>query len=256
MVLDDLLTELRENILHDRSDLVAGTSDRLWSDVTLVKYIDEAQRRFARRTLCITDGTTPQFTQITTVTGQSQYTLDPVVVAVKSARFDTDPLDLLRAGHSQFDTYRTPDDQFFDPLFLARVPPGKPIAWATDEETASDAKGSVGVVRLRLFPLPTPAFAGKVVRLRVCRLPKTRLTAGELTAYPEIPEDYHIPMLDYAAYLALRIVDHEMGDPARASEFLRSFEAHVTEARAEMLRKLFQPHLWGFGRSGWTWQGN
>lgn len=256
MVLDDLLTELRENILHDRSDLVAGSSDRLWSDVTLVRYIDEAQRRFARRSLCIRDATTPQFTRFLTVANQKVYTLDPAVVAVMSARFEGDTADLIRAGHSQFDTYRTPDSQFFNPAQFTTLPPGKPLAWSTDEETAADSKGSVGVVRLRLFPEPSATFAAKTISLRVCRLPKNHLTEGELDKYPEIPEDYHIPMLDYAAYLALRIVDHDMGDPPRAAEFLASFEAHITEARAEMLRKNFTPQPWGFGRGGWTWETN
>jgi hypothetical protein len=256
VVLDDLLVELRENLLHDRSDQVAGTSDRLWSDVTLVRYIDEAQRRFARRSLCIRDATIPKFTQITTVANQNYYTLDPAVVAVISARFAGDIADLKRAGHSQFDTYSTPDSYFFDPSYLSTVPPAKPLAWATDEETAADPHGSVGVVKIRLFPTPDAVHAGVIVNMRVCRLPQTRLTTGELTVYPEIPEDYHIPMLDYAAYLALRIVDHEMGDAARAAEFLKSFEAHVDEARQELLRKMFTPHAWGFGRGGWQWEGN
>lgn len=256
MILDDLLVELRENMLHDRSDLVAGTSDRLWSDVTLVKYIEEAQRRFARRSLCIIDGTTPQFARFTTVALQGTYTLDPAVVAVKSLRFDEDAFDLVRGGHSQFDTYRTPDNVLFDSAQFTILPPAKPLAWSTDEETAADSTGSFGVVRVRLFPKPSTTYAGKTISMRVARLPKVRLTAANLSVYPEIPEDYHLPMLDYAAYLALRIVDHEMGDPARASEFLNSFEAHVTEARAEMLRKNFTPHPWGFGRGGWTWTGN
>ena len=54
MNLGDLIEELRENILHDRSDRVEGSEDdQLWSDKTLVRYINEAQTRFAKKTTCL-----------------------------------------------------------------------------------------------------------------------------------------------------------------------------------------------------------
>src|ERR1700675_3251857 len=111
MNLGDLLLYLREKILHDRSDQISGTSDYLWSDTTLVRYIDEAQRRLARQTLIIRDGTTPQCCQITLVApaldplpGQVEYPMDPSVLAVLSARLAGDKADLARAGHTAFDT--------------------------------------------------------------------------------------------------------------------------------------------------------
>jgi hypothetical protein len=52
MELSDLLDELRNNILYDRSDSVSGDPDQLWSDATLVRYINEAQRRFAKSWSC------------------------------------------------------------------------------------------------------------------------------------------------------------------------------------------------------------
>jgi hypothetical protein len=271
MLLSDLLRVLREDILHDRSDRVAGAQDYLWSDTTLIGFMNEAQRRFARRSLCIRDATPSSLTQFTTVAYQENYPLDPSVVAVISARFMgngiwsggaytgslyPDKADLARAGHSQLSTYTVPDTYFFNPSELARLTPGKPMAFTTDEGTTVDSKGSRGTMLMRLYPPPDVDYAGCTVQLRICRLPQTSFTLENLDIYPEIPEDYHLPMLDYAAYLALRIVDHELGDPARAAEFLKSFEAHVDEARREMLRKLFSPELWGFGRNGWAYEGN
>src|ERR1017187_7787370 len=137
MTLDDLLQTLREDILHDRSDQIDGVSDRLWSDTTLVRYIDQAQRRFARRSLCIRDGTTDQFTKVATVAAQDEYPLDPGVVAVISARFmgngstiAADVADLARSGHAQLSTYHIPDSYFFDPSQLSQLPPGKPLVIA------------------------------------------------------------------------------------------------------------------------------
>ena len=60
-------------------------------------------------------------------------------------------------------------------------------------------------------------------------------------------------MLDWAAYLALRIVDDDAGSARRALEFRASFDQHVKEARTLVMRKLFTPVEWGFGRGGFSW---
>jgi hypothetical protein len=51
--------------------------------------------------------------------------------------------------------------------------------------------------------------------------------------------------------LALRIVDQDAGNRVRSADFAASFEAHVQDARKLVLRKLFAPTGWGFGRGGW-----
>jgi hypothetical protein len=254
MNLGDLLTELRENILHDRSDRVAGSPDYLWSDATLIRYINQAQRRFARKGLILRDSTTPDVTQVTLQTGVTEYTLHPSVLAVISARVSTDNADLARAGHSALNTYRQPDPYFFDPSQLSTLPPGKPLAYSTDETLGVDDNDSVSVPVMRVYPEPNSAYNGTVIKLRVVRLPIDDLTTNNLNAVPEIPQDHHLEMLDWAAYLALRIVDIDGGAPNRAAEFRASFEAHVKEARDAAMRKMFVPLQWGFGRNGFSWE--
>ena len=253
MRLGDLIEELRCNVLHDRSQQVSGASDYLWSDETLIRYIGEAQRRFARRSLCIRDKNTPQCCQFETVVGQDEYPLDPSVIAVLSVRMAGDKADLARAGHAALDTYHTPDAYFFDPNQLSALPDGKPLVFATDETLVENDYGSMGVVSLRLYPVIGADYGGVTATMRVIRLPLAPLTCDDLDAVPEIPRDYHLDMLDWAAYLALRVVDLDMGDPARAQEFKKAFEEHVEEARKENMRKLFAPMQFGFGRSGWSW---
>lgn len=252
MKLAELLDELRVNILNDRSDRTGGSSDYLWTDATLTRYINEAQRRFARKGLVIRDSKTADCCQITLVAGQKEYTLHPSVLAVISARYEDDNVDLARGGHSAFDTYRQPDSYYFDPSQLSSLPPGKPLAFSTDETLEADDNGSISTVVLRTYPTPTADQAGKKLLLRVVRLPLEPLKSNN--SVPEIPEDHHIEMLDWAAYLALRIVDHDAGDPARANEFRASFEDHVRRARTDAMRKLFAPTQWGFGRNGFSWE--
>ena len=252
MNLSELLNELRENILYDRSDRIAGTPDYLWSDATLTRYINQAQNRLARHGLVIRDGLSPDATEMTIRTGVTEYTLNPSVLAVISAKMPGDTADLARAGHAAFQTYKQPDPYFFDPAQLSSMPPGKPLAYGTDEYLGADDFDAVSVVTLRLYPEPTAAYDGQILRLRVVRLPLYPL--ANPTDTPEVPEEHHLEMLDWAAYLALRIVDVDGGMPARAAEFRASFEEHVKRARNTAMRKMFTPAQWGFGRNGFTWE--
>lgn len=253
MNLGDLLSELRQNILHDRSNLTSGDSDLLWSDATLVRYINEAHRRFARRSFCIRDNSNEDVTVVTLVEGQTEYALHPSVMAVMSARLTGDVTDMIRAGHTAFEVRRTPDHILWDPAAVILLPPGKPIAFSTDEAIALDDFDSASLVTLRVYPAPSAEYNGVKIRLRVVREPINDFNVNALHMVPEIPAAHHLEMLDWAAYLALRIVDRDGGDPARAKEFASSFESHVQAARSAALRKLFAPQQWGFGRTGWSW---
>ncbi len=256
MNLSNLLQELREGILNDRSDRESGTSDYLWTDATLVRYINEAQRRFAVRGLVLRDGSTDEVTRVEMVEGQDTYSLHASVLAVISARIEDQRADLTRVGHSMLSMYRPPSDAWFDPTYFTGVPAGPTLAYLTDEELRADDSDSLSSVTMRVFPPPAAAQDGQVLRLRVVRKPIEELTANVLGAVPEIPADHHIEMLDWAAYLALRIVDDDAGSPKRAEAFAASFEAHVQEARTSAMRKMFAPVPWGFGRGGFSWSSN
>ena len=256
MTLGDLLCELRGNMLRDKSDLVSGADDRLWNDETLVRYIDEAQRRLARRALVIRDSSS-SVTQFTTVVNAASYPLDPAIRAVLSVRMTGDHQDLPRAGHDAFNAYHTPDPLFFDAAMLDNMPPGKALAWGTDESILADTTGSFQAINLTVYPVIASPYDGIVGQLRVIRLPLVRLDTSNLDAVPEVPEDHHLDMLDWAAYLALRGVDTDVagaGAPQRAAEFRASFEQHCIDARKDVMRKLFTPQQWGFGRNGFSWE--
>lgn len=252
MNLGELLNELRVNILHDRSDRVSGSSDYLWEDATLINYINVAQRRFARRSLCLHDAKNTEVCQFTLVEGQTDYTLHPAIIAVVSAKLEGDTQDLRRGGHTIFSTYQQQDTFFFDVNQLAALNPDKPFAYSTDETLDEDDNGAISTVVMRMYPAPSAAYAGKKVFLRVIRLPIDRLVNPAQQC--ELPEDHQFEMLDWAAYLALRIADHDAGDAPRAENYAKSFEAHAQVARNAALRKLFAPTTWGFGRNGFSWE--
>ncbi len=255
MTLQELLDELRENILHDRSDRVAGQSDRLWSDETLIRYIDEAQRKFAREGLVIRDGSTAAATQITMVANTGEYAMHESVLAVLSGKFTTDDADLRRVGHHDLNIYLPDHYPYWDPSTYQALPAGKPLAFSTDERQAvDDSNRSMTKGVLRVYPKPSSTYAGSVLQLRVVRLPIRRLTECKLNERPELPEDYHLDMLDWAAHIALRIQDVDAGFRAASQEFAASFNMKVREARRQVMRKLFAPVGHGFGQNGWSWE--
>lgn len=257
MRLRRLLKELRENMLRDKSDQIAGASDYLWTDETLVGYIDQAQKRFAHLTECIRDAQTPQVCQFKTVTDQRLYTLDKSIIGVLSVHMDGDHADLARAGHSDLSTYHMPDTYFFDPAQLANLPPGKPLAYSTDEGIGQDDDGTYSTTLLRLYPKVSADYAGITGYLRVTRLPLLDLTCDNLDLVPEIPDLWHMSMLDWAAYLALRGPDLDVagGDAIdRSDKFAKSFQAHVDEAKAMAKKKMFTPLQWAFGRNGFSYE--
>lgn len=253
MKLSDLLSELRENILHDRSDRVAGTSDYLWTDATLIRYINEAYFRFAREGLVLWDKGNAPVTQVTLATGVTEYPLHESIMHVVSAKLTTDTGDLAVASHAPLNSYRAPNTVFFDPAQVAAWTDGKPLAYSTDEYLATTGDDARSRVVMRVYPAPTATYNGDTIDLRVIRLPIEELTAANLQARPEIPATHHIEMLDWAAYLALRIVDDDAGMPSRAKEFAKSFAAHVAEAERLVRRKLHKPVKWQFGEHGFGW---
>lgn len=255
MKFKQLLYVLRHGILHDQSNQEAGAefSDFLWSDELLTIYMNEAHRRFAVGSLCLREYKNPEVCSFMLQPYQKEYALHPSITAVISARLEGAKMDLARAGHSQFDTYRQPDNYFFNTNELQQFPPGAVVAFDTDEGMTDDDWGSLSVVNFRAYPSPKPEYIRRVW-LRVVRRPTIEFSMDQPDLVPQIPPDHHMDMLDWAAYLALRIVDRDGGDPERAAEYQAQFEKHVKEARLIAMRKMFTPMQWGFGRNGFSYE--
>lgn len=249
MKLQDLLDELRQNILNDRGTST-GDDDKLWSDATLVRYINEAQRRFAKRAFVIRDSRTTEVVNVTVREGVTEYDLHPAIIGVITAKIDGAQTDLIRVGHTVLGQYTT-QNSIILPSAFELTSPAAPMAFSTDETLVEDDEGTTAVVSMRVFPTPRAEDDGTVIKLRVIRMPLNDLKLDQLSEVPEVPADHHMEMLDWAAYLALRIADTDAGNPKRAQDYANSFEAHVVEARKLVLTRLYAPQRWGFGRGGW-----
>jgi hypothetical protein len=247
MTLGELLQELRNNILRDTSSLISGDDDRLWSDETLLRYIGDAERRFARHTLSIRDSTTPEVVRVVLREGKASYALHESVLGVISARYDTDGYDLPRSGHGIINQIEPQETLSFDPS--TAISPGRPLAYYTDETLVFSRSGRIV---LTVYPTPGADEAGKVISLRVVRLPLTDYTIDKLEQKSEIFEDYQLDVLEWAAYRAQRGNDNDAGATTSSDKHKAAFDEAVQRAIRETKRKMFSPTKVQYGAAGFS----
>ena len=255
MNLEEQLDELRYNILRDRSDLIAGDDDSLWSDETLLRYIKDGERRFARQSMILRDSTTPEVTRVVLKNAVQTYPLHPSVLAVISARY-TDasgtPYDLQRTGHAIVVQSSPIENLIFDPAdpYTSELPPGPPLAYFTDETLVWARRATV---TLSVYPVPSPTEDGTTLSIRVIRLPMTKYGLDCLDRESEIPEDYQLDVLEWAAFRAQRNWDGDAGAPTTAEQHRQAFEDAVAKATKEAKRKMYAGTQLAYGANGFTW---
>lgn len=251
MKLGEQLDELRGNILRDRSDLVVGESDSLWTDESLLRYIRDGERQFARRTLILRDGHTPQYCQITLRTGVREYTLHELVIAVISARAEGQQTDLYRSGHAMVMLPKSREILDFDTISNDTATTGAPQAIYTDETLVYASRGRVTA---SIYPIPAAADDGTIITARVVRLPKGGYALSDLDRESEIPEDYQLDVLQWAAYRAQGNHDGDAGSASSADRHKLAFDEAVAKAIKELKRKVFAGTGINYGQNGFTWE--
>jgi hypothetical protein len=230
MNLRELLDEARRNVLRDISTAVTRQNDdELWSDDALVMYIRDAEEKFAAGTLCLRDSKTAATCTITLADGVSEYLMDRRVIACYAATYNGN-IALGRTSHATRFGARgdiTPKTATREPMAT-----GEPRLFYTDRDT-----GYIG-----FYPTPGAEQVGDTVRIQVARRPLVPLSTADMTAEPEIPDEFHLDLLEWAVWRALRNHDADIdGDPnnisivmARASMHKKRFEGAMTECKRKM----------------------
>lgn len=250
MTLAEQLQELRVNILRDRSDIIAGDTDSLWSDETLLLYIKDAERRFARRTLLLRDSTTAEVTTIKIKTGVATYAAHKSVIAVLSARFGSNNFDLQRSGHALVTQARPAESLDLNTISANPTAVGAPVAYYTDETLVFARQNTITVT---VYPTPTATENNLNLSMRVIRLPMQGYSRNDLARESEIPEDYQLDVLEWAAYRAQRGYDGDAGAPTQAEQHRAAFEAAMATAVQETKRKMFANVGFQYGTNGFAW---
>ena len=248
MNLRDLLAETRGNILRDVSTAVDGrvADGALWSDDALIRYLRDAEEKFASGAMCLRDSRTPAIAQITLVAGVSEYPLDKRVIAILSAHLD----GRLELGRTSYAT-RFGAKGNITQNTASETPQtiGEPRIFYTDKDT-----GYIG-----FYPVPGDAEAGLVINLHTVRRPLNPLTKNDMAAEPEIPDEYHLDLCEWATWRALRNHDGDIdGDPnnisivmARSNAHKKRFEDAIKECKQKS-KYMHTQHVEFGVRANWS----
>lgn len=229
MNLRDLLDELRSNILRDVSSAADGRvkDGASWTDPALLRYIRDAEAKFVSQTLCLRDSRTPEITQITLISGQAEYDIDARIVSILAAQLDGRVVlgRTTWAGRFGADPAMSPNTSYTAPSES-----GQPRIYYTDRDSKA----------IGFYPTPSEQQAGKIVRLQVARMPLAPLSGMDDVS--EIPEQYHLDLVEWAAWRALRNHDPDIDGAnevlallrARTEQHRTRFEAAVAECKREV----------------------
>ena len=242
-VFGDLLEFTRRDILRD------AAKPYLWSDEALCECIAQAHDEFAERTLMLRDSTSIAASFELEV-GVDAYVLHPTVQAVLSAKIDGEPQGLIRAGAPALDGYVPPPDAvtWLEQINNGTVQDGTPKAYTTDDSVDGDDQATV----IRVYPTPALEDNGKVVKLRVARLPLVQCSMDALDEVVECNRQFLMGLCHGAAAIAYSMNDADGNDPAKADRQRAKFEEYIARGRSTVRRKMFTPLSWGFGRGGFS----
>lgn len=213
MTLDELRTHLRAVVLRDTK------IPKLWTDETLVRYLNDAADELARRTHCLLDDS-EDLSVLSYSLGVAYALLDERVVHVLKV-FDAD-------GHP------LPKRSRFKAVRLAGT--GTPREWDMASELHGERK-------LRLYPTPE---ANGTFQMLVARKPLKRMEAD--TDEPEFDEDSHLLLCYGAAAKALRNNDPEGVDMSSADDFTALWERGIADVKRNTIR-LFSSRM---QHNNWT----
>lgn len=212
MNLLELVTHLRTNILDDTGGqgvdwTVYSKTDfdsiqLRWTNEELVANINEAIRVVYRRIEPIKD-----FITIDTEIGKNVYTLPPYVLK---------PLKLKRSDGTEINEKSINEFWSLQKLDTATGP-------------LTDFFSDVKTGTIRVYPIPAKV---ENLTMMVYRRPITELNWIDNDLSPELTDLFHIPMLNYVAFLSYMKDEANTLDPKRAETFRGLFNLDFPEVSA------------------------
>ena len=201
MLRADLLTELRY-VIDDR------VKPYYWTDARLVQWLSEGQDKFCEQTGFWTDRSSYS---ITTVEGQTDYPIPSDRIVEVLSVWD---------GWRRLEVFRDRDRPYHGEEFVTATP-NAPEFYQVDGET--------GVISLY-----APPIAGVVLTLRVKRLSKVSFATDDTEL--EIPEQFHLATVEYAASKAFGDHDRELQDPVKAADHALNFKRYRVDGERQWRR--------------------
>lgn len=226
--------------LDDRTELISGDEDSLWSDTFLIRQFNEAQRRLCRRSWAIIEYGTSPAGVLTLATGKATYQYHRSILRVFDATPSSQAAMLGRTTDERIRGVGAPEGDAFDigeaAALAGAADTGVPLAIASDAATRT----------IRVYPTPTATQSGLKVYLKVARMPIADLTLDDTTAEPEVPEEWHLAICEFAAGKALVLPTVDSDQKPEGRRLLQEFDETVRLARQERQRAEMGSNRWAF----------
>ena len=247
MKTSELLEHITGPMLDDRAELLAGASDQLFKSATVIRYLNEAERKLCRDAWVLEDISTPLVCEIQLTENEPNYAFHKSILHVKAARLSDSDVDLLRVGYD--DNRLLPyasvvDPDFWDVNIIYTETPGRPQRYSADMGTR--------ILRVRNKPDATAALLK--LELSVVRMPLVEMTEADVDKEPEVPEEHHLELCKYAAGSCLANtadIDADLRSLGRA--WVNEFNALCDSAKRDRQRRQQSAPQFRFG--GWA-RGN
>lgn len=221
----------RDLVSSFRSEVQDAVAPYLWSNGEVLRYIDEAQRQFCRRTRGIADALTPAVCTLRVVPDQPYAALHASVRQIRWARRASDgrELQILNVGGAETSRSNDYGSSFSqDPYSRS----GEVYALLLGE--------SDGQVRWLNSPV-----ADDQVRLAVFRGPIERVSA--LDDELEIDDEYDLVLLKWALHRAFAKRDAETFNEDLSLKYRAEFDAECAEVRRDQERLIHRPRAVTYG---------
>ena len=224
---------LQELVNHTRCNILRDTAvPSLWTDSEILRYLNQAVKEFAIRTHDIVDDTTPEVVDFVTVIGQQVYDLHPSIITVNEVgivEYDlTDPQNPVETNYSELhDRTRR--------QLRRRYSKGRPCSYTAQVRTQS----------IRLDPIPDAVYNVEMV---VARKPLQDMSHEKHV--PEIDEQYHLNLCDFAAFRCLSNNKPEGADMASGAEFKGLWDLAVRDAKRAIANQ--RAGVNPMARNNWT----
>jgi len=192
--------DVENMILTVREDLLDDTVEPyLWSDVKILRWLNRAQEEACLRQRLLVDETTSAITDITLVSSQGSYALDPRIVLVDRVVYDQKTIP--KTTKARLDSTQPG---------WRELEPGEPLFYLQNDLT------------IRLIPTPGPGEDSETLTIRASRLPLVDLEDEQ--DIPEIPSPHHENLCYYAAARAFLLPDEDTQNPNLAGMYMQKFD--------------------------------
>lgn len=221
-------------LAHFRSDVDDSATPYLWSDSEFYRYIDEAQKQFARDTRCFLDSASTEMTRMPVSELRNYVNIDERILEVRRAQLlsNNRPLQILNFNELDHNT-RSGDS--FEQWEIT--------SWSESTGTPRHLVLDHDSNRGRLVPAPVVA---DTLLLWVVRDPLDDIDDGECELEVTDRLD-QVTLLHYVKYLAYAKQDADVIDPARSQSHYQHYLAGTETARQRLNKVRRRPGTVRYG---------